>query len=345
MKTNSIILFAGLLLPVFIGCNNDTMLPVGTTGSNVNVPSVTISAITDITSTTAAVGGGINSDGGSAVTSRGVCWSTSSAPTTADSKTSDGTGTGSFTSTITGLSVHTVYYARAYAANNAGTAYSSELSFLTSGTGGPILFNPTLTYGSVTDADGNVYKTIQIGTQTWMAENLKTTKYRNGDPISNLTAAGDWSASTSGAYCWYNNDITNKATYGALYNLYAVKDSRSIAPAGWHVPTSNEVVTLMTYLESMNDLGGSFTAGGKLKKTGVTHWASPNAVATNESGFTALPGGIRSGSSFYDIEKRSYYSLFPPAPYSDLFWTMSYNDGGLSMDSAGDGFSVRCIKD
>jgi uncharacterized protein (TIGR02145 family) len=342
MKTNSIILLAGLLLPILNGCTNDTIVPTGTVvppGTKVKVPTVEISAVTDITTITASAGGVITSDGGSSITSRGVCWSTNHTPKMADSKTIDGTGTGSFTSTINGLSVHTLYYVRAYAANSAGTAYSSELSFLTLGTGGPIIFNPTLTYGSVTDVDGNVYKTIQIGTQTWMAENLKTTKYRNGEPISNLTAAADWNASTSGAYSWYNNDITNKATYGALYNLYAIKDSRGIAPVGWHVPTIDEAVTLENYL------GGGFVAGGKLKETGVTHWVGPNKGATNESGFTALPGGIRSGSSFNEMEKTGYFGLFWASIYNDFYWYMPFDDTIFSFESFGNGFSVRCIKD
>jgi uncharacterized protein (TIGR02145 family) len=190
----------------------------------------------------------------------------------------------------------------------------------------------------VTDIEGNVYKTIQIGTQTWMAENLKTTKYRNGDPITNVTAIMDWNDLTTGAYCWYNNDISNKATYGALYNWYAVTDSRNIAPSGWHVPTNDEMHTLMNYL------GGLVAEGGKLKETGTTHWASPNNGASNETGFTALPGGGLLATSFDGIEfsGRWWFST-QYLSYSYLY--MSSVDGYLLIASGGNGFSVRCVKD
>src|ERR1035437_5986068 len=151
-----------------------------------------------------------------------------------------------------------------------------------------IIFNSVLSYGTITDNDNNVYRTITIGSQTWMAENLKTTKYRNGDQISNVLSNTDWPVQTSGAYCWYNNDSEScKALYGALYNWYSVNDSRNIAPLGWHIPTSDEFTTLMNYL------GGDSIAGGKIKETGITHWQTPNTRATNESGFTAMPAGYR----------------------------------------------------
>ena len=147
--------------------------------------------------------------------------------------------------------------------------------------------------GTLTDIDGNVYKTIKIGEQWWMAENLKVTHYRNGDPIPNITGNTEWKNLSTGAYCNYENDTSNVATYGRLYNWYAVKDSCDIAPEGWHVSTDAEWQTLIDYL------GGSSVAGGKLKETGTTHWYSPNAGATNESGFSALPAGYRCSSSAY----------------------------------------------
>jgi uncharacterized protein (TIGR02145 family) len=151
------------------------------------------------------------------------------------------------------------------------------------------VFNPGLTYGTMTDQDSNVYKTITIGTQTWMAENLRTTKYRDGSSILNITDNRVWTYLTTGAYCNYNNtkSADTIATYGRLYDWYAATDSRNIAPTGWHVPTVAEWTTLTTYL------GGDSVAGGKIKETGTTHWATPNIAATNESGFTALPSGTR----------------------------------------------------
>ena len=179
---------------------------------------------------------------------------------------------------MTSLSAGTLYYVRAYATNGAGTAYGSKISFTTS----------LQASGTVYDNDGNTYNYITIGTQTWMAENLKTTKYRNGETIANVTVQADWEALATGAYCWYNNDAaTNKATYGALYNWYAVADSRNIAPTGWHVPTEAEWATLI------ENQGVALVAGAKLKETGNSHWKAYNTDATNSSGFTALPGGYR----------------------------------------------------
>jgi len=161
---------------------------------------------------------------------------------------------------------------------------------------------------TLTDIDGNVYKTVTIGTQTWMAENLKVTHYRNGDPIKYVTDNAEWALNYNdfngfSAYCWYNNDIANKDVYGALYNGYTVFDSRNIAIQGWHVPTADEWRTLINYL------GGYNSAGGKLKETGTLHWASPNDDATNETCFSALPTGGRGKADgvFGNINLAGYY--------------------------------------
>jgi uncharacterized protein (TIGR02145 family) len=153
-----------------------------------------------------------------------------------------------------------------------------------------IIFNPNLTYGTMTDFDGNVYKTITIGskgsksTQTWMAENLKVTHYQNGDPIPYVTDT-TWMNLSTGAYCNYNYTSANSTTYGHMYNLFSIIDGRNIAPTGWHVASADE------WNSMINFLGGASIAGGKLKETGTTHWKLPNAGATNSSGFTAIPGG------------------------------------------------------
>jgi uncharacterized protein (TIGR02145 family) len=197
--------------------------------------------------------------------------------------------------------------------------------------------------GTVTDIDGNVYQTVTIGTQVWMAENLKVTHYRNGDPIPHVTDGGTWSGLSTGAYCNYNNDEGNVATYGRLYNWYAVDDSRNIAPAGWHMPTDAEWQILVDYL------GGEAVAGGKLKEAGTAHWYCPNTGATNESGFTALPGGCR-----------DYYGNFGFMGFDAGIWSsteydsnhawyryLDFNYSGVSRDddSKQFGFSVRCVRD
>ena len=147
---------------------------------------------------------------------------------------------------------------------------------------------------TVTDVDGNVYLTVQIGDQLWMAENLKTIHYRNGDAISKISDNTEWINNTnSGAYCYYKNNSDHKDVYGCLYNWGAVKDNRKIAPEGWHIPGDPE------WRELIEFLGGSNVAGGKMKEEGTTHWLSPNTGATNESGFTALPGGDRDGTGIF----------------------------------------------
>jgi uncharacterized protein (TIGR02145 family) len=200
------------------------------------------------------------------------------------------------------------------------------------------------TGNTVTDIDGNVYSTVTIGTQVWMASNLKTTKYRDGSPIPLVTDSLGWHNLTSGAYCDYNNDPTNSATYGRLYNSYAVSDSRNIAPAGWHVPTHVEWTVLSDFL------GGETLAGGKLKETGTAHWQTPNTVATNESGFTAYPGGMRHSSdgSFSGIFTNGFWWTITTDINSTAYMRgLNYNDGGLghALYDRTPGFSLRCVKD
>jgi hypothetical protein len=204
-----------------------------TTNVATTVPTLTTTAISSVTETSASSGGNISADGGSPVTARGVCWSTTTNPTTANSKTNNGTGIGSFTSNITSLTGNTTYYVRAYATNSAGTAYGNQLSFTT----------PASCGTSVTDIDGNVYEIVQIGTQCWLKQNLKTSKYRNGDPITTGLDNATWVSTTEGAYCYYNDNSGYNPNHGKLYNFLAVNDSRKICPNGWHIPTAAEWTT------------------------------------------------------------------------------------------------------
>ena len=196
----------------------------------------------------------------------------------------------------------------------------------------------------ITDIDGNVYKTVSIGNQTWMAENLKTTHYQNGDPIPCITDTAAWKALTTGAWCDYENSADNGTKYGHLYNWYTVSDSRNIAPKGWHVPTDDEWTTLTTYL------GGDSIAGGKLKEAGTLNWKSPNTGATNETGFSALPGGVRAGinGKFFDVGfKDNWWSS---TENKGVAWNRYLNKNSSNMNRTNNrgkncGFSVRCIKD
>jgi uncharacterized protein (TIGR02145 family) len=197
-------------------------------------------------------------------------------------------------------------------------------------------------FGMVTDIDGNVYKTVTIGNQEWMAENLKVTRYRNGDSIPNTTGAS-WLYLTTGSYCDFDNSLSKSATYGKLYNWYAVDDYRQIAPTGWHIPSHSEWDILIDYL------GGLSVAGGKLKEKGTIHWKSPNNGASNESFFTALPGGYRGNyASFWWIgECGGWWS----SSELTLKWAWGReilfdgSDVNIIYHDKFDGFSVRCIKD
>jgi uncharacterized protein (TIGR02145 family) len=197
--------------------------------------------------------------------------------------------------------------------------------------------------GTVMDIDGNVYQTVKIGNQWWMAENLKVTHYRNGDTIQNVIENSEWASLSTGAYCVYNNDEGNVDTYGRLYNWYAVNDERKIAPQGWHVSTNEDWQTLADYL------GGESVAGGKLKETGTSHWFSPNTGATNESGFTALPGGARRiPGDFFDMGGQAHFrSATERNNNNAYYWTMYCVNSEVRLDSyyKQDGFSVRCVKD
>ena len=294
------------------------------------IPIVITADVIGITESAATCGGTIISDGGSAVTASGVCWSIGEIPTTDDNKTTDGTSKGSFTSSMAGLTANTICYVRAYATNEAGTAYGNTVSFSTH-------------QNTVTDYDGNVYHTLTIGTQVWMAENLRVTHYRNGSIIPEVTDNTSWSALTTGAYCGYDNSTFYSDIYGMLYNWYAVQDSRNIAPIGWHIPSDAEWTILFDYL------GGEFVAGGKLKETGTTHWVSPNTGATNEKGFTALPGGIRGPDGVFSLLGNNGCwwsstedisgSAYGPIIYSGI------NSTSLSIYYKNAALSVRCLKD
>jgi len=236
------------------------------------LPKVTTISVSPLTWSS---GGFISTDGSSPVTSRGVCWSVNQNPTIFDSKTLDGVDTGRFVSGLIRLAPGTAYYVRAYATNAAGTAYGNQQTFTTSAS-------------SVTDIDGNVYSTIQVGTQTWMRENLKVGKYRDGSAILTGYSVAQWDALITGAYTYYENNASFNDIYGKMYNWYAVVDPRGVCPTGWHVPSQSEWNTLSNFL------GGSSIAGGKIKSLSYL-WESPNR-ATNETGFTALPGGRRLNS-------------------------------------------------
>jgi uncharacterized protein (TIGR02145 family) len=192
-----------------------------------------------------------------------------------------------------------------------------------------------------TDVEGNSYKVVRIGNQIWMAENLRTTKYQDGYNIPNVTDNNDWSNLITGAFCWHSNNVTYKNTYGALYNWYAV-NSGKLCPNGWHVPGDSEWTILTSFL------GGVNIAGGKMKS--VTGWHSPNTGATNESGFSALPGGARADDGAFDGSIGSsignWWSATGVSYSSAWKWSITYDSHEIYRNDRNKkaGWSIRCVK-
>lgn len=283
----------------------------------------------NVSPTTCETGGTVSGKG---FTETGVCYNTSSAPTTANFKVLSGSTASNYSCFISGLNPATTYYVRAYGIKSSGTSYGNEFSFTT-------LSIPV--YGSATDIDGNEYRTIQIGNKTWMADNLKTTRYRDGTSIVNHKDAATWASLTYGVYCDYNDDPNVSETYGRLYNWQAAADTRNIAPAGWHVATQAEWTELSNYL------GGSQVAGGKLKEEGTDHWLSPNTYASNLSGFDALGAGIRLYSGSYSLQGSRTDFIVRDASSRNI--TLGASTGSLTSQLHDQftywGRSIRCVKD
>jgi uncharacterized protein (TIGR02145 family) len=321
------------------------------------VPTLTTTAVSTITTNSAISGGIITNDGGASITARGVCWSNLPNPTIdLPTKTTDGSGVGTFTSAISGLNPNWDYHVRSYATNSAGTAYGNEITFTT-------LQNSTainVPGPNVTDIDGNVYQSVTNCNQTWTKSNLNVSKYTDGTPIPQVTNSTQWFNLTTGAWCYYNNITANGTTYGKLYNWYAVMGiydaasagnpalRKKLSPNGWHIPTDAE------WIQLPDCLGGEAVAGGKMKSTGTIQagtglWQDPNTAATNESGFTGLPGGYRRNSGFFDFIGNSGYwwssSEFSTAKawarplYFHVGSAYRYNGNNT------DGYSVRCLRD
>lgn len=229
---------------------------------------------------------------------------------------------------ISGLTQGTVYHIRIKATNDLGATLSDDITFTT--------------LAPISDYEGNTYNIRTIENLVWMTENLKATKYNDGSNIPTITDNTEWASATTPAYCWYNNDIINKSTYGALYNWYSV-NTMKLCPSGWHVPSDVEFTALTNYL------GGANIAGGKLKETGFIHWSAPNTGATNTENFSALPAGVRGNTG-----------VFSSLGYLTEYWTSSKYDAYTSWNrqigfnqslvhsttnSPMSGNSVRCVKD
>lgn len=312
------------------------------------LPTVSTDAISNITHNSSTVTYSVTDEGTGIVEDRGIAWNTSPNPNLANEFSSGGGGIGSFTDTLTGLTSNTTYYVRAYAVNEAGTAFGNQQTFTT---GNVVVSTPG---NGVTDVDGNYYSSVELGNgQEWLAENLRTTSYANGDPIPNVTWTGDWTNLSDGAWCYYDNDSQFDNSFGKLYNWYAVTDNRNVCPTGWHVPSDDEWNTLITYLDPEANPTGyssqSLIAGGKMKSTGTQHWSSTQSDVTNESGFSGLPGGWRHNSGTFDYMNSNGYWWSSSTYASDRGWCRRLFANSLETyriyNYGRTGLSVRCIKD
>lgn len=325
----------------------------------VNLPTVTTSTVSNIMENSATCGGNVTTDGGSTVTARGVCWSTSQNPTINNSHTNNGTGTGSFSSNITGLTYGTTYYIRAYATNSAGTAYGVQYSFITTIPDGQPCYNvPT-----VVDYDGNTYNTVKLGNQCWMKENLRTTRYSNGTNI----ALGRSTSTTTALRYYPNGNSSNVSTYGYLYNWKAVMGNslsssanpsgvQGICPTGWHVPSDTEWTQLTDYVssQSQNVCGGDNRNIAKTFASTLGWYSSTetcavgnNPSANNASGFSAFPAGSYDSDYGYFFGDEAYfwsttenndnYAYLIGLYYADAYVNRGYTNKYYI-------FSVRCIR-
>jgi uncharacterized protein (TIGR02145 family) len=330
----------------------------------VTFATLTTTAVSGITTTAAATGGTITNDGGAPIIARGVVWSNLPNPTIdLPTKTTDGSGIGTFSSIISGLNPNWDYHVRAYATNSAGTAYGNEITFTT------LQIPPINIPGpNVTDIDGNIYASVTNCGLTFTKENLNVSKYTDGTPIPQVTDPVQWRNLTTGAWCYFNNDPANGAVYGKLYNWYAVAGiydaasasntalRKKLAPTGWHVPSDGEWSFLINCLDPNANGGNTIPnfAGGKMKATGTIQagtglWQDPNTGANNESGLTGLPAGSR-----YDNGTFTSTGLITVWWHSSEFNTskawchpLDYINFSASRSNENKkiGFSARCVKD
>jgi uncharacterized protein (TIGR02145 family) len=302
--------------------------------------------------------GTVVSIGATEITEHGFCWSESGNPVIDGNSIKLGprTSKGSFSSTISDLSTSTTYYVKAYAVANSVPEYGEEKSFTT----------PETLPSSITDIDHNIYYTVNIGNQTWMADNLKVTHYPDGSQIQKVEDQVTWFnfGLDNQAYCWFDNITANGFTYGALYTWPAAMHGsgssdtnpsvvQGVCPDGWHLPGDNEWKQLEVFLGMSREAADGkdwrgTVEGGKMKHAGTQYWKSPNTGATNESGFNALPGGWRHGDGLFKNfgQTARFWSTSKTGDYA---WIrgLDYNSSSVYRNFAGlyEGHSVRCIKD
>jgi uncharacterized protein (TIGR02145 family) len=321
---------------LILGCSKRT------DDSSEAVTSVHTGLISGISPSSITLGGAVLKDAGYLITERGICWGTCPYPTIDQNTIAEGEGLGEFEVTINGLSIDSTYYARAYAINSLGVKYGKDLIFnvgyYASGQG-------------ITDAGGITYETVIIGNQEWMAENLRSSRFCNGEPILYIDNLTEWvNDYDNSAYTYLNNDENFEVIYGKQYNIRASRDERNICPCGWHIPKYSEWAELISFLHPAVEIGESgtqfYTNAGHLLKS-ESGWV-PNGQGNNASGFNAFPGGVY-GQSMTELTIAQFWSS---DVYTYMDWLTrnmrltAYNEQvGFALTGFTQGNYVRCLKD
>lgn len=344
----TIFISAVLLIMVYIRCTKteDDVLVFMTKDVN---------GITQIS----AVSGGMLDDreiaGTWEISEKGVCWGKINPPVINDNRTIDGSGMGNYSSYIFPLTPNTKYYMQAYAIYKGATVYSGVIKTFTTLSYDSIRFRANLIYASISDIEGNLYKTILIGSQVWMAENLRVKKFSDGADIPNVPDNFAWNKLTSAAYCDFRNASPYSDVYGRIYNWEAVA-TNNICPDGWHVPSDTEWKTLEISLGmSVNDVETDGWRGNQeglaLKEEGENHWSENTGVSfnnTNTSGFTALPDGFRNidGSFGYSGHYSGFWTATASNAANSWYRALDYNKKNIKRSDADKktGYWVRCVQ-
>lgn len=328
----TLVILSCMLFMVILGCKSETTDNKEEKEREINIPILTTQLQINEDSLPVVIA---VIEKGENISEKGFCWSVKPNPTKLDHKKIIEGNETEFTYTFDELK-DKIYYVRPYASNETGTGYGNTVKVNENQ-------QKDTTHEVVVDVDGNEYSTVKIGNKTWMSENLRTTHFKNGDPITQIADSASWHYNEEPAYTYYNNNPELQKEYGNIYNGHAVRDFRKVCPEGWHVSTSEEWKTLM------NDLGSSNSSGGKMKEVGYEHWKAPNKGATNESGFNALPGGDR--KVYGNFSGLSEYSIWWTSTIgnneANHVFILHYDIENVSASGANmpTGAYVRCVKD
>ncbi len=305
---------------------------------DVDPPTVVTYAPINVTLDEAYCGGSVLDDGGGTISAMGFCWSEIPDPNITDRGVSTVVATpGEFFDKIQSLSHNTLYYVRAYATNEAGTAYGETMYLKT-------MFTTT------SDVDGNIYYVVEIGDQYWMASNLKTTRFNNLDEIPNITDADEWGDLTTAAFNWYDNDYeTYGKHYGALYNTIAVLDSRRICPDYYHIPSKDDWQELFDALGNNAHTKGKLRSAATQEEYGHPGWSGRMDWDTNESGFTGFPGGFCNyWGHFSGLEVSGYWITSTRSSDENMHGVFissrDMSDYGFNLQGNNSATSVRCVR-